>query len=107
LVDSMLYRLPAIVAFGVAIHLVGHLAAWRSPLPWLRAIVRPGAVLLWLRILLALALLNFAYWWIKISVPLLRVEVFDAGLWRLDQWLHFGVAPAVFAAELVAGTPVA
>ena len=107
LIDSMLYRLPVVVAFGVAIHLIAHLAAWRSPLPWLREIVRPVALLLWLRVLFALALLNFAYWWIKISVPLLRSEVFDSELWWLDQWLHLGVAPAVFAAELVAGTPVA
>lgn len=107
LVDALVYRLPPVVLFGAAIHLVGHLAAWRSPLPWLRVIVRPSALWLWLRLLVALILLNFAYWWIKICVPLLRAEAFDAELWRLDQWLHLGVAPAVFAAELVAGTPVA
>jgi hypothetical protein len=107
LVDATLHRLPVVVLLGVALQLLGHLYAWRSPLPWLRAVTRPEALLLWGRILVALTLLNFAYWWLKVHVPLLRAEALDGELWRLDQWLHLGVSPAVFAAELVAGTPAA
>lgn len=105
LADAMLHRLPVVVLLGVAFQLLGHLFAWRSPLPWLRTTTRPAALLLWGRILVALTLLNFAYWWLKVNVPLLRADLLDRELWRIDQWLHLGVSPAVFAAELVAGTP--
>jgi hypothetical protein len=107
LVDATLHRLPVVVLLGVSLQLLGHLFAWRSPASWLRAVTRPAALLLWGRILGALVLLNFAYWWLKVNVPLLRADLLDRELWRLDQWLHFGVSPAVFAAELLAGTPAA
>jgi hypothetical protein len=107
LLDAMLYRLPVVLGLGLGLQLIGHLAGRRSPLPWIREIVRPSALWLWVRILAALALLNFGYWWLKVNVPLVRADRFDDRLWSLDQWLHFGVAPAVFAAELVSGTPIA
>lgn len=105
--DATWHRLPTVLAWGVALRLAAHLAHWRSPLPWIREVVRPASLLLWGRLWLALATMTYAYTWLKVSVPLLRRELFDAELWSLDRALHFGLSPSLFAAELVRDTPVA
>jgi len=105
--DALLPRLPGLLLLGVGLRLAAHLARWRSPLPWLRAAARPAALLLWARLWLALLVLTYAYTWLKVSVPFLRLPLYDAGLWALDRALHLGISPSLFAAELVAGTPVA
>ncbi|HVS15677.1 MAG TPA: phosphatase PAP2 family protein [Thermoanaerobaculia bacterium] len=81
----------------------GALAALRR---YLADVVRPGWWLLWLRLFVAYALVNYVYFWVKVSVPLLHGRLFDAALWRLDRVLHLGLSPNVLMVELFAGTPL-
>jgi hypothetical protein len=75
--------------------------------PYLRAVASRRWLALWLRVILCFMGYIYAYTWLKVSVPLLRGDLFDFELWRLDRWLHFGISPTVLAIELVAGTPLA
>jgi hypothetical protein len=82
--------------------------AWWAPAAgYLRALARPAWLLLWLRAWVAAMLFVYAYCWLKISVPLVRADLYDQALWKLDRLLHLGLSPNVFAIELVAGTPLA
>jgi len=103
----MFAQLPRALAFGLLLHAVALVAGRESPRPWLRAVATPASALLWLRVWLATMAVTYTYSWLKVSVPLLRWEVLDPALWKIDRFLHFGVSPSIFAVELVAGTPVA
>jgi hypothetical protein len=103
----MFAQLPRALAFGLLLHAAALLAGRESPRPWLRAVATPASALLWLRVWLATMAVTYTYSWLKVSVPLLRWEVLDPALWKLDRFVHFGVSPSIFAVELVAGTPVA
>lgn len=104
---ALLGRLPGLVALGLGLHLLVALARRRSPLPWLRQLGEPASLALWLRLWLALLATTWTYSWLKVSIPLLRAGVHDAALAAFDRAVHFGLSPSVFAAELVAGTPLA
>lgn len=103
----MLRRLPTALGLGLALQALGLALARRSPRAWLRAVATPASVVTWLRVWLAAMAMTYAYSWLKVSIPLLRTALLDDRLWALDRALHLGVSPSVFAAELVAGTPVA
>jgi hypothetical protein len=105
-VPPMLWTLPKILVAGVAIHVVLTWFGRRSVRAYLVGFLRPASLLLWLRVCFATMLTAFAYPWLKVSVPLLNERLWDAELWRLDRWLHFGVAPNVFAVELFRNTPL-
>lgn len=108
---------PRLLLLGVALQLgyrscrplfrgegwAASLAAMRG---YLAEIVRPGWWLLWLRLYVAYALVNYVYFWVKVSVPLLHGRLFDGVLWKLDEILHLGLSPNVFLVELFAGTPL-
>jgi len=99
--------IPGLFVAGVGMQL---LLTWlgRRPLrAYVAAVWRWSWIGLWLRAWLVSALVAYAYVWLKVSIPLVRPELYDAELWRLDRWLHFGISPTVLAIELVAGTPVA
>jgi hypothetical protein len=81
----------------------GTSAALRS---YLADVARPGWWLLWLRLYVAYALVNYVYFWVKVSVPLLHGRLVDPALWRIDRILHFGFSPNVLLVELFAGTPL-
>ncbi len=82
-------------------------AARRQPLvPYLREIVSPAWLQLWARLWISYMAITYAYFWLKVSVPLVHWRVFDPELWRLDRLLHFGVSPSVFVVNLLAGTPL-
>lgn len=98
---AMFYRFPGVVLMGVGLHLAAHLVTWRSPVAWLREILRPRQLLLLARVWAAAMVMTYAYSWLKVSVPLLRADLFDATLWRLDRALHLGVSPSLFALELL------
>jgi len=103
----MLPSLPRILLAGVGLHLA---VAWireRSPRRYLRAVLTWRSALSWLRICAAFLLVTIAYAWLKVCVPLLNPRLWDEALWKLDRWLHFGISPSIFFAELVRGTPVA
>jgi hypothetical protein len=50
--------------------------------------------------------MQYGYFWVKVSVPLINPRLWDDALWRLDAWLHFGISPTVFVVNLFAGTPL-
>jgi hypothetical protein len=95
------YRLLVRLARGNG--LPASLAALRV---YLAEALRPGWWLLWLRLYVAYALVNYVYFWVKVSVPLLHGRLFDALLWKIDRALHFGFSPNVLMVELFAGTPL-
>jgi len=100
----MIENLPRVLAIGAVLQVVGHLVTRRSLGGWLRAVGRPRALALWLRLWFAAMALTFSYTWLKVCIPLLRTRVFDPELWRLDRALHFGVSPSIFVTELFHGT---
>jgi hypothetical protein len=103
----MIESLHRPLLIGLVLHLASYALTRRSPLAWLRAVVTPKSILLWLRVWFAAMAMTYGYKWLKVCVPLLRATVFDPALWKIDRVLHFGLSPSVFAAELVQGTPVA
>jgi hypothetical protein len=103
----MVRRLPLALGLGLALQALTTLAGRRSPRVWLRELANPASVATWLRVWLAAMAMTYAYSWLKVSIPLLRATVLDDRFWALDRALHLGLSPSVFAAELVAGTPVA
>ena len=104
---ALLGRLPGLIVLGLGLHLLVALVRRRSPLPWLRQLGEPASLALWLRLWLALLATTWTDSWLKVSIPLLRTAVHDGALWALDRALHLGISPSVFAAELVAGSPLA
>lgn len=103
---TVLRVLPLYFAVGIAARLLERLLTRRSPVGYLRAIASWRWLLGWLRTWSAGAAMIYAYMWLKVAVPLANPALHDARLWQLDQWLHFGVAPTVFAVELMAGSPL-
>jgi hypothetical protein len=99
--------LPRLFALGVGLRVLHRLVSRTSVRDYLRAIVRPAWVALWLRCWLATMLLIYTYCWLKVSIPLVTDRLYDPQLWRLDRFLHLGFSPSIFAVELAAGTPVA
>jgi len=97
------HRLPSVLALGLALQLAAHLVRWRSPAGWARAVLAPGALVELARLWLALFVMTYTYSWLKVCVPLVHHGLYDAALWKLDRWLHLGVSPTLFLAELLAG----
>ncbi len=103
---------PKLLALGIVLQLAYHgvgALRERSPTPtkdYLRAIVHPGWIVLWLRMYLAYMLLNYVYSWVKVSIPLVNYRLWDAELWVVDRLLHLGFSPSVFLVELAKGTPL-
>lgn len=98
---------PTLLAKGVLLQVVVLRLAGDSVRAYFAALRRPRWWILWASLWAATSLQAFTYMWLKVWVPLLRVELYDVELWHLDRWLHFGVSPTVFAIDLVAGTPLA
>lgn len=99
-------KLPAALGLGVALQLLYRLLARRPLRAYLRELVRPRWWILWLRLMLALVVMQYGYHWMKVSVPLVNPRLWDHALWQLDTWLHFGLSPSVFVVNLFAGTPL-
>jgi hypothetical protein len=106
IVDAVLHHLLGLTLLGLALQLVGQLVARRSLRAWLRELLTPASLGLWVRLWLALAGVTFAYAWLKVSVPLLRRDVLDGFFWELDRIVHLGISPTVFVVELAKGTPL-
>lgn len=77
---------------------------WAELTGYLRRIATPRWLLLWLRLWLACMLMAYAYFWLKVSIPLINHRLWDAELWQLDAWLHLGVSPSIFVTQLFEGT---
>jgi hypothetical protein len=102
---NLLGMVPVLLVQGLVLQSA---AAWlvRAPLGDVyRAMGRPAWWSLWARLWIVSSIQAYTYMWLKVSVPLLRADLYDVEIWHFDRWLHFGVSPTVFAIELVAGTP--
>jgi hypothetical protein len=66
----------------------------------LRATFRPDSALDLVRLLLFASLVYHGHIWLKVIVPFLNPQLFDAGLARLDAAIHFGLNPGPFAIGL-------
>ena len=67
----------------------------------LRAALRPLSLLDLARFLVFVSLTSFAYSWLKVTLPLLRPDVFfDGVLYRIETGMHLGVNPGRFLQEL-------
>lgn len=99
-------KLPAALGLGVGLQLLYRLLTRHSLKAYLREVVRPRWWILWLRLMLALVAMQYGYFWMKVSVPLVNPRLWDHALWRLDTVLHLGVSPSVFMVSLFAGTPL-
>lgn len=98
--------LPWALFIGIAMQLAYRRLAHLPVRTYLQEVARPRWWILWLRLSLALVVMQYGYFWVKVSVPLINHRLWDDALWRLDAWLHLGVSPTVFAVNLFAGTPL-
>jgi hypothetical protein len=90
---------------GIPLQLL-YRALLRRPLrPYLRTVATWSWLSLWLRLWAAYMAVTYAYFWLKVSVPLVNPRLFDGKLWQLDRLLHLGLSPSIFATSLLAGTP--
>lgn len=96
--------LPGLLVQGFLMRAFAGVLVRSSPTDYLRRVASWPWLALWLRLWLASAAQFYTYMWLKVSIPLLRAEIYDFELWRLDRWLHLGVSPTILAIELVAGT---
>ncbi len=79
--------------------------ATRAPLgSYLRRILTPSWLVMWLRLWLACMLMGYVYFWLKINIPLINYRLWDAELWQLDVLLHLGVSPSILVTQLFEGT---
>lgn len=107
-VPPLVVPIAKALAIGVLLQALYRAAASRAlPREYLRRVASWPWLLLTLRIAAACVLFTFTYFWMKVSVPLVNWTLWDAGLWRLDRLLHFGVSPSIFLTQLVDGTLLA
>lgn len=104
---SLLWTIAILMPLGIAARALLSWPLGESPLAYLRTVASRRWIVSALRIWSTMLALPYLYTWLKVSIPLLRADLYDAEVWAIDRWLHGGVAPVVFAIELVAGTPVA
>ena len=87
-------RAPFLLGGVVLRALLAARRGWRARAARLRALLNPRSLVDLLRLLAALALISYAYSWLKVALPLLRPDVLDdQGLFRMETVLHFGVNP--------------
>lgn len=65
-----------------------------------RSLLRVSQAIDWVRILFWINLAAFGYIWLKVFLPLLNARVFDAALYKIDLFIHFGVDPNRFLIAL-------
>jgi hypothetical protein len=105
----MVPMLPRALIAGVLLYLTYLLItrrSWQVVRGYARRILSFRWAVGWLRLWLAVMLMSYAYFWLKVAVPLLNRRLWEDLLWRLDVVLHGGVSPAVFMAHVSAGTPL-
>ncbi|MBW2232998.1 MAG: phosphatase PAP2 family protein, partial [Deltaproteobacteria bacterium] len=98
--------LPAALGLGLALQGYYQWSEKRPLAPYVRAVRSRESILLWLRLWLACWLISFAYFWVKVYVPLLHEGTFDSALWRIDRIVHLGFSPSEVAIGLLSGTPL-
>lgn len=104
--DATIYRFPQVLLIGFVLRFGACLVRRQSPVVWLRRLVRPASLIVFVRAWLATMVMTYTYLWLKIAVPLVNARLYDGFFWRLDRWLHLGVSPSIFAVEWLAGSPL-
>jgi PAP2 superfamily len=99
LLAPMIRRLPQPLLIGVGLQALYHLLRRRSLKAYLRTVFTWPWLVLWLRIWFACMLWNYVYFWLKVYVPLVNPQLWDAQLWHFDALLHAGVSPSQFLVE--------
>ena len=91
---------------GIPLVLLYRALSRQSLRGYLREVASFSWLQLWARLWISYMAITYAYFWLKVSVPLVHWRVFDPEAWRLDTLLHLGVSPSVFMVNLLAGTPL-
>jgi hypothetical protein len=99
--------LPAALALGAVLQGYYQWTEKRPLGPYLRSLASRESLLLWFRLWLACWIVSFAYFWLKVYVPLLHDSTFDESLWRMDRLVHLGLSPSTLAVGLLGSTPLA
>ncbi len=71
---------------------------------YLRGLFTGRWLVLSLRLWAVCLVFTYAYFWLKVSVPLVNPRLWDRALWDLDIALHLGYSPSIFVARLLQGT---
>jgi hypothetical protein len=98
---GLLLGIAGQAVIGIVIRLI--VAAVRRDRAYLRRIRRRAWILDTLRLIVASTLMIFTYGWLKLVVPLVRAQNFDAALWELDRVLCAGLSPTVLLLDTFAG----
>ena len=109
--NTVAYTVPPLFRPTAQVLLAGpplyavYLLLRRRPLgPYLRRLLRWDWLALWLRLWLTCFVFTYAYFWLKVCVPLVNYRLWDQQLWALDRLLHLGVSPSILLTELFAGS---
>lgn len=105
----MVPLLPGALFTGVGLQAVYRGLAgrsWAAVREYLGRVLTIRWLVLWLRLWIAAMLMTYAYFWLKISVPLVNHALWDRELWNLDVLLHAGVSPSIFVTQVFRDTPL-
>ena len=109
--NTVVYTIPPLFRPTAQVLLAGpplyllYLLLRRRPLrPYLRRVFSSAWLVLWLRLWLTCFVFTYAYFWLKVSVPLINYRLWDPQLWQLDRLLHLGISPSILLVELLRGT---
>ena len=112
--NTVVYTVPPLFRPTAQVLLAGPLlyAAYlllrrRSLKPYLSRLLSRDWLVLWLRLWLTCFVFTYAYFWLKVCVPLINYRLWDQELWALDRIVHFGVSPSILLTELIQGTGLA
>jgi hypothetical protein len=102
----MLKAIPQLLVMGISMQLLyrAAMAGWRQDrllvVDYVRSLGHWQWWVLWLRLLIAYMCVNYVYFWVKVSIPLVNTRVFDSLIWKLERVMHLGLSPNVLAVEL-------
>lgn len=102
----MVPMLPSALLGGVALQSLYRLVTRRPLRAYLARVTTLEWLGLWLRMWLAAMLMTYAYFWLKISVPLVNERLWDQQLWNLDVLLHGGVSPSILITQGFRDAPI-
>ena len=109
--NTVVYTVPPlfrptaqVLLAGPPLYVVYRLLRRRPLRPYLRRLATAAWLTLWLRLWLTCFVFTYAYFWLKVSVPLINHRLWDHELWALDRLLHLGVSPSILLTELVQGS---
>ena len=109
--NTVVYTVPPLFRPTAQVLLTGpllygvYLLLRRRPLkPYLRRLADRDWLVLWLRLWLTCFVFTYAYFWLKVSVPLINYRLWDQELWALDRLVHLGISPSILLTELVRGS---